>query len=236
MARKTFIGNVGSEGVATGPHIHQYVKDLRTGQYIDPSTLQSPLLDVRVGANELPLVIKNQQGQITLNPATGATITSPFGPRTAPTAGASSDHKGRDIALPHGTPVKYFGAGEYIPESGVQGFGNLGRIITPDKRYEIGFGHMSSLGQPTTSAATETPGTAAPSYEDSQQRTKDLLEAFMYGTQVGSRPQEVKPTAQSFADQMKAQMIKSIIGGGSTRGYSPDYKGIDELLAASIYG
>ena len=115
MAIKTFIGNVGSEGISTGPHLHQYVKDLRTGKMIDPRTLQSPLLDIRVGQQETPLVIKDASGNITFNPAAGATITSEFGSRTAPTPGASSFHQGRDIALPYGTPVKYFGSGQYIP-------------------------------------------------------------------------------------------------------------------------
>ena len=233
MAGKTFIGNVGYEGIATGPHIHQYVKDLQTNQYIDPRFFQSPLLDVRIGEKEFPLAIKNAQGQITFNPAAGATVTSEFGPRPAPTAGASTDHKGRDIALPYGTPVKYVGSGQYVPESGVQGFGNLGKIITPDKRYEIGFGHLSSLGAPTAT----TPGaTTDSSYQDSQQRTKDLLEAFMYGAKFGGGSAEPQTTAQSFADQMKAQMIQSLLNGGTQTAYTPDYSEIDRQLASAIYG
>jgi hypothetical protein len=204
MATKTFIGTVGSEGVATGPHLHQYVLDLKTKQYRDPRTFQSPLLDIRVGKDEIPLAIKNAQGQITINPAAGATVTSEFGPRSAPTEGASSQHMGRDIALPYGTPVKYFGAGQYIPESGVQGFGNLGKIITPDKRYELGFGHMASLGTPVT---TEGLSTGAPqNYDQANQRTQDLLEAFMYGTQYREAQ---KP--QSFLDAMKDQVTQSML-------------------------
>lgn len=236
MATKTFIGNVGLSGTATGPHIHQYIKDLQTNQYIDPRTLQSPLLDVRVGEKEVPLAIKNAQGQIIFNPAAGATVTSEFGPRSAPKAGASTDHKGRDIALPYGTPVKYTGAGQYVPETGVQGFGNLGKIITPDKRYEIGFGHMSSLGQPTTGTSTA-PGTLTDaSYQDSQQRTKDLLEAFMYGAKFGGGYAQSQPTAQSFADQMKTQMLQSMLAGGTQQAFIPNYGEIDRQLVSAIYG
>lgn len=39
------------------------------------------------------------------NPCPEAVITSEFGPREAPTAGASSDHKGRDYGAPTGTPI-----------------------------------------------------------------------------------------------------------------------------------
>ena len=235
---KTFIGNVGMEGTATGPHLHEYVKDLRTGQMIDPRTLQSPLLNIRVGQQEVPLAIKDASGKITLNPAAGATITSEFGPRTAPTAGASTDHQGRDIALPYGTPVKYFGGGQYIPQSGVAGFGNLGRIITPDQRYEIGFGHLSSLG---TAANAPAPPALPPSdqdaaYRDSQQRTNDLLQAFMYGANFGKGYGEQKLTAQSFADQMKAQMLQSILGGGNFNAPQNQFEDINQQLASAIFG
>jgi hypothetical protein len=208
---KFFIGNVGSEGVSTGPHIHQYVKDLKTGNYIDPRTLQSPLLNVRIGEQEVPLAIKDASGKITFNPAAGATITSEYGTRSAPTAGASSFHQGRDIALAQGTPVKYVGAGTFTPQTGVQGFGNLGTITTPDQRYEIGFGHMSSLGKPFSasggiSANAENP--SAVNYANSQQRTNDLLEAFMYGTQYN---RENTSSPQSFLDQAKMQIAQSLL-------------------------
>lgn len=232
---KTFIGNVGMEGTATGPHLHQYVKDLRTGQMIDPRTFQSPLLDVRVGQQEVPLAIKDSSGKIILNPAAGATVTSEFGPRTAPTAGASTDHKGRDIALAYGTPIKYVGAGQYTPLTGVAGFGNLGTITTPDQRYEIGFGHLSSVGKPVN-----VPGVAGADqptgYEDAQKRTKDLLEAFMYGAQFGKGYGEDKPTAQSFADQMKAQMVQSILGGGQSFAPQVNTADINQQLASAIFG
>jgi hypothetical protein len=217
VATKTYIGNVGMEGVATGPHIHYYVKDLQTGRMVDPRTLQSPLLDIRVGTNEIPLAIKNQQGQITLNPAAGATVTSEFGRRVSPTAGASSDHGGQDIALPYGTPVKYFGGGQYVPETGVQGFGNLGKIFTPDKRYELGFGHMSSLGTPTVPSAPVLPAPASQpgDYDQAKQRTQDLLEAFMYGTRYNAGTGEAtKP--QSLLDAMKEQVTASLLNQALT--------------------
>ena len=242
MATKTWIGNVGMSGTATGPHIHQYVKDLRTGQYLRPEELQSPLLDVRVGPREVPLYIKDQQGKIVLNPASGATITSEFGARNAPTAGASTFHQGRDIALPYGTAVKYVGAGNYFPKTGVQGFGNLGTIITPDQKYEIGFGHMSSLGKenipfpqlpaPAQGADEGTDWQAA--YDRSQQRTRDILEAFMYGSKFGSSRGQKEETPQSFADQMKQQMMASLFNTGSALPMS--IEDINNQVYSSVYG
>lgn len=38
-------------------------------------------------------------------PCDSRSISCPFGPRTAPTAGASTDHNGIDIATPQGSPV-----------------------------------------------------------------------------------------------------------------------------------
>jgi murein DD-endopeptidase MepM/ murein hydrolase activator NlpD len=239
MATKTFIGTVGSEGVSTGPHLHQYVLDLKTKQYLDPRTFQSPLLDIRVGKDEVPLAIKNAQGQITINPAAGATVTSEFGPRSAPTAGASSQHMGRDIALSYGTPVKYFGAGQYVPESGVQGFGNLGKIITPDKRYEIGFGHLASLGTPTTQKGGWVDPGMAPSqtYEQANQRTQDLLEAFMYGTQYNAEPKEKTKKPQSFLDAMKEQVTASLLNQALNPGAGLNTPtGLPEEYTRAIWG
>ncbi|MBE9157071.1 glycoside hydrolase family protein [Nodosilinea sp. LEGE 06152] len=44
----------------------------------------------------------------------GYPVTSNFGPRTAPCAGCSSDHKGVDLGTPTGTPLKAFVAGTKV--------------------------------------------------------------------------------------------------------------------------
>lgn len=57
------------------------------------------------------------------NPCPGARISSEFGPRKAPTAGASSYHRGRDYAAPSGTPIYASAAGTVITASynGIRG-------------------------------------------------------------------------------------------------------------------
>ena len=77
------------------------------------------------------------------------TITSPYGPRSAPTAGASTFHQGTDIAMPVGTVLtNNTGQPLYLVYKGVEGgYGNYAEYsTTPDgtgKTYA--FGHLSEL-------------------------------------------------------------------------------------------
>ena len=204
MAVKTFLGTVGQTGTATGPHAHLYVKDLTTNKYLDPKTIRSPLMGLRVGEGETPAFIKDASGKIVVNPQSGIQITSDFGGRAAPTAGASTFHQGEDLALPTGTQLKYIGEGSYVPLANQGGYGNLATFKTGDNKYEIGFGHMGSLGSAATTQGTS--AGAPQNYDQANQRTQDLLEAFMYGTQYREAQ---KP--QSFLDAMKQQVTQSML-------------------------
>jgi murein DD-endopeptidase MepM/ murein hydrolase activator NlpD len=157
MAGIQYLGQVGQTGTATGPHKHVYVKELATGKYLDPSTIRTPLLGVRVGESKIPAFVKNEQGMIDFNPAAGITVTSKYGNRKAPTAGASTFHRGEDWALPEGTPVYYEGGGKFMPKANQGGYGNLATLVTGDNKYEIGFGHMKTLG-----GASDVPATTLP--------------------------------------------------------------------------
>ena len=77
----------------TGPHLD--VRVLKDGKYIDPGTIRSLLTRLKVGKERKPLW--QQQGE---EWKPGFTITSPFGKRTAPTAGASTQHMGQDYGSP----------------------------------------------------------------------------------------------------------------------------------------
>lgn len=59
-----------------------------------------------------------------VNPLPGARLSSGFGPRKAPTAGASTDHKGLDFAAPNGTPIRAAGAGRVTFVGSKRGWGN----------------------------------------------------------------------------------------------------------------
>jgi len=167
------IGTIGATGTATGPHIHQYVKDLTTGQYINPETIKSALTGVQIGKGRVPLVRRLTGGSLAWNPEAGLTITSGFGPRNAPTTGASTDHKGIDFAGLKGTPVYMQGYGTAVPTANAGGFGNLMAFKTADNKYEVGFGHLDTLGKAgqVLSTGTTTPQTAL----TAQQRQQDQL-------------------------------------------------------------
>jgi len=159
MAQKYYFGNIGSTGISDGPHGHVYVKDLQSNKYIDPATAKNLLAGFRVGQNEIPLITKNKAGILDINPESGLTLTSKYGARGRPTAGASSFHEGWDLAGPTGTQLKYISdGGAYTPKANQGGFGNLGVFTTPDKRYEIGVGHLQSTGKQVS-----TPGGSGPS-------------------------------------------------------------------------
>jgi len=85
----------GATGIGTGPHLDFRVYDVSTGSYVDPSAF-TDILQV----NGRPLA-----GQYEL--------TSGYGARKAPTAGASTFHRGLDFATPVGTPVTVVG-GKYL--------------------------------------------------------------------------------------------------------------------------
>lgn len=107
----------------TGPHLDVRVK--KGGQYIDPTTWRSGLQNLVIGESKVPLFQQTKDGFKPSFP-----ITSPFGNRVAPTAGASTFHRGVDFGVPGGTPLYWKGAGAFKPGRG------LGTIQTPEG-YEI---------------------------------------------------------------------------------------------------
>ena len=80
----------GNTGVGTGPHLDFRVYDVTAGDYVNPSDFVDVL---QVDGNPL-----SSQFQ----------MTSGYGPRRAPTAGASTFHRGLDYATPEGM-FKYAG-------------------------------------------------------------------------------------------------------------------------------
>lgn len=140
----------------TGPHLDVRVK--KGGQYIDPSTWRSGLQNLVIGEAKTPLYQQTKDGFKPSFP-----ITSGFGPRSAPTAGASTYHKGIDFGVPGGTPLYWKGAGAFKPGKG------LGTIQTPEG-FEIELlhtkgGQEASLGAQQLSQVQQTqqlPGTNLP--------------------------------------------------------------------------
>ena len=71
-------------------------------------------------------------------------ITSYFGKRNSPTAGASSYHKGLDIGAPIGTPVKAAASG-IVTFAGFKGSYGYLLVISHGNGTETYYGHCSKL-------------------------------------------------------------------------------------------
>lgn len=77
-------------------------------------------------------------------------LTSPFGPRTSPTAGASSNHMGVDLAGPEGTPIHASRSGVVSTAASSNSFGNY-VVINHGDGFSSQYAHMThyvvSVGQ-----------------------------------------------------------------------------------------
>jgi hypothetical protein len=121
-----FVARTGSTGVSTGPHL-----DIRyaSGQPISPKELDQYLLIGNKRPSELPL-------------------TSPYGPRTAPTAGASSFHRGIDIGVGAGTPIYATGGAKLIRSYGDTGAGGYTVGVQIPGRGEVQLLHLTRGSSP----------------------------------------------------------------------------------------
>lgn len=149
------------------------------GKKIDPQTARSLLQNVLIGKDKVPLV--QQQGQ---DWKWNFPITSGYGKRNAPTAGASTFHQGIDVSLGTGTPLAYKGYGTYRPDSG---FGSLTTTDAQGNPYEIRFlhtepGKAAALGSKDIPTVPVLPGAEQPSTPE--QNTDKLLEALGIGKQT----------------------------------------------------
>jgi hypothetical protein len=166
---------------STGPHLD--VRVLKDGQYINPETWRSGLQRLKIGSTRTPLY--RQQGE---KWSPGFAVTSGYGPRTAPTAGASTYHKGIDYGIAGGEQLFWEGPGTFKPGKG------YGSIMTPEG-YEVRLLHTKGgketqlQGAPTASAqpaATQPVGTPGANItynifsQPSKQRSpKEYLSSFI---------------------------------------------------------
>ena len=212
----------------TGPHLDVRVK--KGGKYINPMTARTVLQNVLVGKDKTPL-FRQDQGQFTPS----FTITSPYGERKAPTAGASTFHKGIDIGIPGGTQLAYKGYGTYTPG---EGLGRLQTQVNGDA-YELEFlhtkpGKQAKVDQPQAAANPFMPEfispTAAFPSQDSESRARDVLKAFIYGTQLGGGREQEKPQ-KSFQQQLKEQIVGGILNQAmNPMGFLQQYSSQDPYL------
>jgi murein DD-endopeptidase MepM/ murein hydrolase activator NlpD len=200
MANITRVGQLGSTGISSGPHLHAIVKNLETGEYEDPGIHRSKFLNVRIGPNRVPKYIDDGKGGLMLNPAAGLVMTSGWGTRDTGIAGASKYHRGRDYAGKEGTEIFVEGDVKFTPRPNAGGYGNLATWTTPDQKYELGYGHMKTLGE----ASDLTGGKVAdPSGAGSD--PKEFLLGYLMGTGFTGQSKESEGT------KMKRALVQQLL-------------------------
>jgi len=132
---------------STAPHLHLEVIP-EFGEYkgkkINPRTLRSLAQNILIGKDKIPLV--QQQGE---NWNWNFPITSEYGQRSAPVAGASTFHQGLDFGIEGGVPITYKGYGSYEPG---EGFGTISTTDAQGNPYQIRLLHTMGGKQAAVAA------------------------------------------------------------------------------------
>ena len=186
----------------TGPHldvrvIPQFGKD--KGKKINPETIRSLLQNIQAAGK--PIVQQGKDGQWNWN----SPITSRFGPRSAPTAGASTYHEGIDLGIGAGTQLAYKGYGTFTPN---KGYGTLSTTDPKGQPYDIQFLHTKPAGSSTVASTTPAVTTPAQTTTSTDARTEDILKAFLYGAKYTDKPKEAPKT---FEQQLKEQLLGNVL-------------------------
>ena len=203
MASYLNLGTQGATGTATGPHFHFGLK--KDGKQIPLNIARKDIgqyLEVLTpgSKNWSPLYGSEQQG-FKLNPA--GTVTSEMGARTAPTAGASTDHQGMDIAIAPGTQLRYRGTGSVATNMNAGGAGNVSSLRTGP--YQLDTFHLDKVPEAMTTRGTDLPAATQTVSGGQDTRTEDLLKAFLYGRQAQEKPEK------TLEQQLKEQVVGGLI-------------------------
>lgn len=194
----------------TAPHLDTRV--LKNGEYINPKSARSLLTRLKIGKERTPLWQQKGQEWIPNFP-----ITSEFGPRAAPVAGASTMHLGQDYGISGGTPLAWEGPGTFIPG---KGYGTIKTTDAQGNPYEIRLlhtkgGKVANLSSPVQ---TQRPSEVQPnSGVDSElnqalaQNTLLMSEFLRQQTEKtkkqDSQDREIKQKTPSLGEQFLAQYL-----------------------------
>ena len=223
-----FTGHTGSSGGSTGPHGHFEV--YKNGKLFPLSQTRSDLgqkIQFRLPGSETwqQMYRQGTGGKFRLNPA--IQLTEGVGIRAVhPVTGAKNvEHRGEDYNFPLGTSLRFMGGGsvEGLPDVGRAG--NISRLRTGP--YQLDVFHMLKApgaasamesttlppvpvlpGRPPSPGATSTTATTQTPVDDT--RTKDVLEAFLYGTQY-QEPKKEKTLAETLKGELLTGALASAL-------------------------
>lgn len=134
-----------------------------------------------------------------VNPVTGR-LTSRFGPRRAPVQGASTDHKGVDIAAATGTAVGATRGGKVVFAGQARGYGNA-VYIDHGNGYTSRYAHLSAInvkvGQTVSAnqqigAVGSTGRTSGPHLHFEIRKNGEALNPLKYVSNLGGKSQVVR--------------------------------------------
>ena len=185
----------GDSGIGTGQHLHFSVHDVAKGGYIDPTNFQDILR-----TNGQPLTEQFQ-------------VTSPYGTRSRPVAGASTFHQGIDYNTPTGTPVTIQG-GKYLTTFNDDKGGLISQygFERDGKQYEALLMHGSDKNKilsdrAVTDGVSRYTGAAVPPTDtaykqsDAKQRAQDY--ANMSKSEMNAAYDKIRNTPTGAAEGMK---------------------------------
>jgi|TARA_S200002703_G_scaffold152214_1_gene152416 hypothetical protein len=198
----------------------------RKGQKIDPETARSLLQNVRVGEQGMPLVEQRTDG----NWAWNYPITSKFGPRTAPTAGASSFHGGIDIGIPQGSKLTYKGYGNFTPG---EGMGILSTTDAQGNPYDIQFLHTKPGAESSVSPTT------IPTYTDGMPGGVNIPGGSVIVQNFDLRPEsKTEKSKKKFElkDYMMSRLLKSALDPMAGMNFLQGYPATNPTLAGMMDG
>lgn len=114
--------------------------------YRNDRETERTILQEEIVAEAVPRIV--ERGTKTpptyVRPISGGRLSSPFGRRSAPRKGASTYHKGIDLATPVGTAVVASSAGTVVRAGWGSGYGYVVYIAHADGR-ETRYGHLSKI-------------------------------------------------------------------------------------------
>ncbi len=115
-------------------------------QYKNDARISAEIVKEEVTSAAVPKIVERgtKEPPTFIWPVSGGTITSNYGGRAAPKAGASTNHKGTDIALPVGSAVMASSSGVVTVAGWQSGYGNVVYISHADGR-ETRYGHLSKI-------------------------------------------------------------------------------------------